>query len=305
LATASRHGSLLRTLGLGATFAAALLVHAVHYGRAFASVDAVLFAMLYLAFVASWRDEGRRRRSMAAHFAAQVATLALTGLVRQQLFAHGFWTLEYDIWLSLVASFILTGAKGTIDERPREERIPALAALWALPFLTLVWTLSHHLGTNSVLLVVGVQSVLFAFLGKDDRESPYHVVAVSGFVAFVCLVFWAKLGLHVLQAYVIPVGLGILALLQMFERRIDAATRNQVRAVTLLVMLGSSGYHALVDDRYPIVFNAVLLVLCLLAMAAGSLLRIRAYLVLGFCGLLFDLASIVVKVLCTWTAGRG
>jgi hypothetical protein len=234
---------------------------------------------------------------MAAHFTAQLAALSLAALVRRQLFVHGFWTMEYDVWLSLIVSFVMTGAKGKIDERPYEERVPATVALWALPALTLLWTLGHDLGTNTALLVVGVQSVLFAFLGKDDRESPYHVAAVSGFVAFVCMVFWGKLGLHVLQAYVIPVGLGILALLQMFERRIDPVTRNQVRSITLLVMLGSSGYHALVDDRYPIVFNAVLLALCLLAMAAGSLLRIRAYLVLGFSGVLFDLASIVVKVL--------
>jgi hypothetical protein len=297
LALAAAHGPLLRTLCLAVSFGAALLVHAAHAGHAFSSADFVLFAALYVACLVSWRHEGRSRRSMAAHFAAQLAALSLAALVRRQLFVHGFWTMEYDIWLSLIVSFVLTGAKGKIDERPHEERVPATVALWALPALTLLWTLGHDLGTNTSLQVVGVQSVLFAFLGKDDRESPYHVVAVSGFVAFVCMVFWGKLELHVLQAYVIPVGLGILALLQMFERRVDPVTRNQVRSITLLIMLGSSGYHALVDDRYPIAFNAVLLALCLLAMAAGSLLRIRAYLVLGFSGVLFDLASIVVKVL--------
>lgn len=294
---AAQHGALIRSVALAGTFLLALALHAVHYDRPFRHADAALFAALYVAFGFSWHHEGRRRRSMIAHAAVQIAILALFALVRRQLFAGGFWTLEYDIWLSLALSFALTGAKGWIDERPEDERLPLVFTLLALPAATLLWTVGHHLGTDTALLVVGVQSVLFAFLGKDDRESPYHVVAISGFVGFVCLVFWSKLGLHSLQAYVIPVGLGVLTLLQMFERRIDAGTRNGVRAITMLAMLGSSGYQALIDDRYPLVFNGVLLALCLCAMAAGSLLRVRVYLVLGFCGVMVDLASIVVKVL--------
>jgi hypothetical protein len=45
-------------------------------------------------------------------------------------------------------------------------------------------------------------------------------------------------------------------------------------------------------------------VLCLAAMALGSLLRIRLYLVLGFAAVLVDLASIVVKVLVRMDRGE-
>jgi hypothetical protein len=176
--------------------------------------------------------------------------------------------------------------------------------LAVLPVAALSWTLVHHLGVDVALLVVGLHSLMFAYMGKDRADSPYNLVATAGFVAFVLMVFWSKLELRVLHAYVIPVGLGVLALLQMFGRELPADTRNRIRLVTLLAMLGSAGYYALVDDRYPVAFNLTLLLLCLAAMALGSVLRVRLYLVLGFAGVLVDLASILVKVLVRMERGE-
>ena len=67
--------------------------------------------------------------------------------------------------------------------------------------------------------------------------------------------------------------------------------------ITLVGMLGSAAYYALVDDRHAIAFNLTLLLLCLAAMALGSFVRVRLYLVLGFAGIVVDLASITVKIL--------
>lgn len=76
-----------------------------------------------------------------------------------------------------------------------------------------------------------------------------------------------------------------------------AGSRNVVRFVTLLAMLGSTGYYALLDESYPIYFHLTMLVLCLAAMALGSLLRVKLYLSLGCAGILVDLASIFHKVI--------
>jgi predicted membrane channel-forming protein YqfA (hemolysin III family) len=62
-------------------------------------------------------------------------------------------------------------------------------------------------------------------------------------------------------------------------------------------MLGSAGWYALLDDRYPLQFHVTLIALSLLAMGLGSLLRVRLYVALGFLGLLTDLASLVGKSL--------
>jgi hypothetical protein len=144
-------------------------------------------------------------------------------------------------------------------------------------------------------MVVGLHSLMFSFLGRDDRESPYHLLAIGGFVAFVMITFWSKLELRTLQAYILPTGLGILVLLQMFRERVEPHLRNQVRLVTLLGMLGSSGYYALADPRYPVAFHMTLLVLCLLAMGLGGFLQIRVYVVLGFAGVVVTLGSILYR----------
>ena len=69
------------------------------------------------------------------------------------------------------------------------------------------------------------------------------------------------------------------------------------KQVTVLAMLGSSAYYAMVDARYPVGFNLTLLLLCLLAMGLGGFLRIRMYVTLGFTGVLVSLGSIIYRAL--------
>jgi len=192
---------------------------------------------------------------------------------------------------------VLAGAKQAFDDRPRELRLPVTATLLGLPVIAILWTLVHHLGTDVALVVVGLHSLMFAYVGRDRRDSPYNLAALAGFVAFLLVIFWSKLHLRVLHAYVIPVGLAVLVLLHVFGRDLPADTRNRIRLVTMVAMLGSAAYYALVDDRHPLAFNVTLLFLCLASMALGSAMRVRLYVVLGFAGVAVDLASIVVKVL--------
>jgi hypothetical protein len=291
-------GAALRAAAMLVAFATAAAVQLSHYGRPYAPRTFVLFCGLWVALAVCWFQEGRRRGALGAHVLAQLSVFALFSLVRRQLtLTTDFWTPEYDVWMALLVSLALTGAKPWLDRQAREMRLPALVSLCALPVAALSWTLIQGLGSDTALVLVGLYSVMFAYLGSEERDSPYNLVAVAGFVAFVLIVFWSKLELRVVHAYVIPVGLGVLALLQLAGDALASSTRNLVRGVTLLAMLGSAGYYALVDERYPVAFNVTLLLLCLAAMGLGSLLRIRLYLVLGATGVAVDLASIVFKVL--------
>ena len=269
----------------------------MHYSEPFQTGEIVLLCVMYAAFAVGWFYEGRQRRTIAAYIVLQLCVLGFFAVLRRQLInTTDFWTPEYDVWASLVVSFGLCGAKQVLDVRPREIRIPLMGTLLGLPAVALIWVVYNKMGSDVALLVVGLHSLMFTFLGKDDRESPYNIVAVGGFVTFVVLYFWARLELTLFHAYVIPVGLGILVLLQLFRGRIDADTRNRVRMVTLVAMLASAGYYALLRDEYPLAFNLTLIVLCLLSMGLGSFLRIRLYLLLGFAALLVDIASIIIKV---------
>jgi hypothetical protein len=169
------------------------------------------------------------------------------------------------------------------------------STLLALPVFSVTWVAMHHLGTNLSLLVIGLHSAAFSYMGREDRESPYHLVAVGGFIAFVLQLFWAKLQLTVVYAYVIPVGIGVLVLLQLFKKRVAPDVRNGVRTVVLLAMIGSAGASALMDDRIPLLHHLVVMGLSMAAMALGGLLHIRLYAALGFGALMTDLAVIFVK----------
>jgi len=130
-------------------------------------------------------------------------------------------------------------------------------------------------------------------------KTHYNIVALGGFVAFILVTFYSKLHLRAVHAYIIPVGLGVLLLQELFRQRTKPEARNWIRLVTLMSMLGSSGYYALADPRHAIAFNLTMIVLCLLAMGLGSFFRIRLYLAMGFAGLMVDLVSILYKVLVT------
>ncbi len=291
-------GAMTNSVVLWVTFAITIVAQVLHYGRPFEVPTLMLAAGLFAGLSIGWYFEGRLRQSTAPYIALQLSILAFFGVIRRHLIlTTEFWNFEYDVWASLVVSFGLAGSKQLFDLQPKQIRIPLLGTLFTLPVVALVWVLYHNLGTNVALLVVGMHSLMFTFMGKDDRQSPYHLVGIAGFVAFVLIVFWSKLEFQVLYAYTVPVGMGVLVMLQLFRDRIHRDTRNRIRLVTIMTMLGSAGYYALVDDSSPVTFNLSLILLCLAAMGLGSFFRIRLYLTLGFSMLLIDLVTIVGKVL--------
>jgi hypothetical protein len=290
------HGSAIHTTLLWATAALTALVQAVHWGRAFQPQEVAAIELLYAGIGVAAFFEGRGRKSMAPFFLLEFCVLAAYLVARQQLLlAKHVWSDEYDVWASLAAFFGVVGLKQALEGRPRELMVPVKSALLALPAFSVAWMTLHGLNTNLELTVIGLHSAAFAYLGRDDRESPYHFVAVGGFVGFVLLLFGASLHLTTAYAYVIPVGVGVLVLLQLFRARVAPQARNAVRTVVLVSMIGSAGAAALLDAKVPIVHNLVVMLLCLGAMALGGFLRIRLYAALGFGALTLDLVVIFVK----------
>lgn len=291
-------GSKVNIFTLGLTLLIIFAVTLTNYRGGLEPYDFVLVLVLYLGSALAWYSEGMRLEKMSPFFVMQFCLFMSYVAVRRQivLAMPDFWRDEYDVWVSLIAAAIVSGLLQVRLFKARETRIPLTFLLCALPVLALVWTLSHHLGTNTLLLLIGLYSMIFVFMGKDDRESPYHIVAVSGFVAFLLILFWNKLEIRVIHAYVIPAGAGVLVLLQLFRERIMPQVRNQVRFITLMAMLGSSGYYVLIGSDINIIYVMVFGVLGLFAMILGSVMRIRLYLILGFTGLIVNVCVIFCKL---------
>jgi hypothetical protein len=290
-------GTAVNTVLLWIAFIAALSVQFAHYEKAFAPREMALLAVLQTAFFASWLFEGKLRKGMLPYFLMQVSALALYVAARRQAQLTGsHWRDEFDIWASLAMTLCLAGAKPLIDRQPRELRMPLFSALYVLPAFSVAWVLARNLSVDMALLVVGLHSAAFAYMGKDDRESPYHVVAVGGFTAFVLLVFWNKLHLGMIYAYVVPVGTGLLILLKLLEKHVPAEARNQIRLAVTLAMVGSTGYYVLLDEPAGFAHNGVLAALSLAAMALGPLLKVRLYSIVGFAALMVDAGATFVRV---------
>lgn len=268
-----------------------------HYPTAFVPREFTLLLLLELALTVAWWNEARRRPAMVSYYCLQLAAVVSWVTIRRQLLLTGWWNYEYDVWVSLAGSCGLAGARQVLDLRLPAQRVPYLTLLILLPMAAMAWVMVRGLGVNMALLVVGLHSVIFAYLGRNERESPYHVAALAGFVGFILISFYSKLHLRAVHAYIIPVGLGVLILQELFRTRIRAETRNGIRLATLMAMLGSAGYYALADQRHAVTFNLTMLLLCLFAMGLGSVLRIRLYLALGLAGLLVDLVSLLWKAL--------
>ncbi len=290
------HGRTAGTIALYTSFAAACAVFLLHYGQPYSTRSLALLCGLFAACAAGFHVEGQERRAMLPYFLLQLACVAFFATMRRQLvLTTDFWTVEYDVWAACTTTLALAGAKEVFDLAPRERNIPVTTALFVLPVVAMIWTQVHGLGTNVALLVIGLHSLVYSFLGRDDRESPYHLVAIAGFVAFVVLTLTTRLELRSVQAYTLPTGLGILVLTQMFRGRMSAAAKNRVRLVAVITMIGTSGYEALLDPRYPIGFHVTLILLGLLAMALGGFLKVRVYLVAGAGAVLAALGSIVYR----------
>jgi hypothetical protein len=213
------------------------------------------------------------------------------------------WRNEYDIWVSLFISLSLSGLKPWIDRCEKELQKPLLSLLFLLPFAALAWSYYHQLGTNYTLSIIGCNSLIFSFLGKDDKASPYSLVSVGGYVAFTMIALWTKLDLHSLHIYILPAGVGILILVQLLKDKMTHESRRGVRLVTLLTMVGTTAYYALITEPHSVGFNVTMILLCVVVMGTGSFFRIRLYLSIGFAGLLVNILAILVRLVTDMNKG--
>jgi hypothetical protein len=274
-----------------------LLASAEHWGRPYALQTLALTSVVWGALAACWYRLGQARENLAWVLVAEACGVALLLGIRQHLLlGTEFWTLEYDVWASLALTAILAGLKEVTESSKRHNRLALVGTMLLLPLLAIAWAVFNELSSDITIVVVGVNSVILSVMGRSERKSPYNLLAVLGFVSFVILVVYSKLGLRSIQAYVIPVGLGIFVLLRLFGGELQREARRKVESVTLFAMIGSSAYYALADLSHPIGFNLTLLAVCFGGMLLGTILRVRLYLGIGGGGILLCLASIAFKV---------
>ena len=167
-------GTRLHVATMGIALLVAVAVQITRYQRPYAPREwIVLVARSMWAWQLAWY-RGAQAPSLAASFLMQLCVAALAAVRRQLMLTTNLWSYEYDVWTSLAVSILLTGARGLLERQPRPSGASLLTSLCALPVLAMVWVLVHGLGANLALLVVGLHSVMFAYLGRRRPRIALH-----------------------------------------------------------------------------------------------------------------------------------
>jgi hypothetical protein len=272
------------------------LVCSLH--RELGTTNVVLATSLCAVLSWGWWRTARRRRDSGCVVVALAALFLIPFTLRAHLIALGHWQPEWDIWAALTFSSVLCVFEQRFAREEPYARRPLMALFWAVPVLNAVWLLSHQLwDTDLPLFVSAIHAIQFGYLGRKDSSSPFRAGAIAGAVAFCLIAFGLRLHLRHAYAYVVPIGMGILALLRLFRDKMEAKDRNTVRTVVLLSMIASTAYYVVADSRLSLVHILVLGLLCLFSMGVAAFTRVRAYLYLGFTGFVVDLGALLYRVL--------
>jgi hypothetical protein len=248
-------------------------------------------AAIGLAVVVSLHCAWSERTGRHVYF-VQVAVVGVYALVRA-LYARDSRP-EHDALFALALGFVLVGV--TVLARragipPVEQATRRFAAL--LP-VGMALVLPSE-ATGEAALLAGGSGLLYAVLGAVERSRLFGSLAATACnVAF--LIGALSADLDGIEVYLAPLGLLLLMLGQLFTSSLPRAARNAVRivgglllyvpaAAKLTLQLGQAA-----DGTYAVVFGAA----CVLGVAAGMALHIRAYLALGTLFLTLDVAATLV-----------
>ena len=294
----------LFTLYLWATSIAALSIVISSYNEALSVPNLILCLLLSGGLAASWFQAGQLLKSQRSFRMMLLFGFGLFAIIRHQLiYTSELWSVQYDIWFCLIIALIISGAKAYIAKLQEELQVPLLSCLFLLPCFSLSWTIYHNLSMDSILMILGIHSLIFSFMGAGNKKSIYNFMAVIGFVAFTIIALINKVDIQTTHVYILPTGIGVLALLQLFHDQVEAETRQVIRLITLVIMVATCAYYALIANPHSIGFNITMLGLCLAAMLFGSFFKIRLYLTLGFAGLMVNLASIIFRAVADMDKG--
>jgi hypothetical protein len=228
-----------------------------------------------------------------------VELLAIAGylLVRAERGRH--LPREVDATILLVLGFVLVG----VVSRARGTRADVIASplrtLTALLPLAIAGILARggaHPSYLAAAFAAGA-SALYGALGWAERSRTiWSLGAVAANVAL--LLALLSSGLSGFEFYAAPAGLALLAIGHLWSDRVDAGGRLGVRIAGGLLLYGPAAVRLSfrlgdgASGAYAVAFGAI----CLLGLAAGMLLHIRAYLALGTTFLALDVIANLLAV---------
>jgi hypothetical protein len=194
--------------------------------------------------------------------------------------------------LLLFLALVLVGLERAI-ERGRPDLAPSLLRATALlPLVALAAAWSTGPGAGSVArpafgaaLVYGAVS----WVHWGQRFSRHGLLAAVALCNLALFSTWAARGLSDAQLYTIPLGLSLLVAAQLGREDLNRTAAQNLRGLGCLVLYAGTGWQMASSDG--LLFPLVLGLLALVTVAAGALLRVRAFLYLGATALVVDVLA--------------
>ncbi|MCP3138215.1 DUF3488 domain-containing protein [Pyxidicoccus xibeiensis] len=232
----------------------------------------------------AWREHTGRHV-----YYVQVAVVGVYALVRG-LYAPGL-RREHDALFALALGFVLVGVT-VLARRAGVQPVEAATRRFAALLPVGVALVLPGDATGEAALLAGGSGLLYAALGAVERSRMFGAFSAAA-CNLALLIAALAYGLEGLEVYLAPLGLLLLMLGQLFTSSLPHAARNAVRilgglllyvpaAAKLTMRVGASE-----DGTYALVFGGV----CLLGVAVGMALQIRAYLALGTLFLTLDVVA--------------
>ncbi len=220
------------------------------------------------------------------------AVLGLYAVARSQVLVRV--TPELDALLVLALGFFLVGVTvlarrfGTPQVADATRRFTGLLPL-LMPFV-----LGGRTSQTAVLAALG-SSALYGTLAAVEHSRLFGSLAAGA--ANVALLVWALvLGLDGVEVYLAPLGILLMALGHVYGDALEAGAKGALRTVGGLLLYAPAGVKVALqlaqgsDGLYSVAFGAV----CLLGIAAGVALQIRAYLAFGTLFLVLEVLTTLV-----------
>lgn len=276
-----------------------LILNAFVYTLTMPSLDPMsrVFAIAAVALIVVAELVGAARNGLEEQvwLAGVLALLGVAYLAQFRVLTFGRGITMFVI---LGAGLALWLAKEFAARRPSLSVFvrPFGYAAFAMPLATVAIGIYRHvalqpvwLGANSLALFLAGGFYFWRGIERPDKR----LLILAGVILNIALVLlWRDLSWTDPQFFMIPIGISILALVQVLKREIPERFHDPLRYLGALVILVSPTFH-IVGGSWLHIFTLMLAAVAVVLLAIG--LRVRALLYMGSLFLLADLVAMLVR----------
>ncbi len=249
-----------------------------------------ILAGLEMTAAIAGRSEWRVWSGIAVSLAA-TGYLWLAGVISFGIGISQFVLLGLGVTALVVMEFSRTRDLLSVLTRPMNQiglAMPAVVSGLALVRqFTDLMAGSTALGAMALMVASGIY--FHRVIVGNDRRFLIPAVAIANLgVVFL----WHLLGWNAIELYLVPIGLSVLGILEVFRDRVPATSHTPIRSAALLLILGSPLFQVLGGSW---IHMLVLMGLSVVVILAAIGLRLRWLMFTASACLAFDLVAMVVR----------